>query len=69
MERIPMFCSVCGSRLVPSSHIESYDVYTGEPVTEERLHCTNPTVRSNKFTKTTIHHPSWEFTNNSWVQN
>lgn len=70
--RTPTFCSVCGSRLVPDSEIQGYDVYTGLPVSSAELYCNNPTVEVsgsffNKRTAT-INHPSWAEVDGVWEQ-
>lgn len=74
MERIPQFCSVCGARLAPSENVQGYDPYSGEPVAEQSLHCTNPTVAVSVgrlgLSKTEyVYHPTWTNENNQWVQN
>lgn len=71
--RTPAYCAVCGSRLAPSTDVQGYDPYTGDPVAAAKLHCNNPTVDVyglffNKKTSTT-YHPSWaQQSDDSWAQ-
>lgn len=67
--RTPKYCSVCGSRLIPSSHVDSYDPYTGDPVTDQRLYCNNPTILYRFGSRKVTRHPRWELTGGTWVQN
>jgi hypothetical protein len=71
MEKVPQFCTVCGSRLATESEVTGYDAYTGEANESHNLICNNPTIRvSGSFFKTTetINHPAWSNATGSWQQ-
>lgn len=67
---VPQYCGVCGSRLVPSENVQGYDPYTGTPIAEQSLHCSNPSTRvTGRFIVKTdiVYHPSWTNEAGHWV--
>lgn len=64
--REPKHCTVCGARLQPSSSIQAYDAFTGEPVAAQRLSCPNVTVGGSRVRPTLTPHPTWDLAGGSW---
>lgn len=66
--RTPMFCRVCGTRLVPNGSVTGYDPFTGEALSENHLNCPNPTVTSKLGVKSVTKHPSWTEYDGVWSE-
>lgn len=70
--RRPKFCGVCGRPLHSSSRVLGYDVYSGDPLAEDKLSCpATATSRIIPFRTVSAGHASYVLSENSkqWEAN